>query len=138
MAQEKLQVTIPSSNKWHTEEVEKKAKELGMENKSELMLKALDLYMNFDNVFLKRVKEISENLIIPEYLVIQNMIIKQFSLDAAKVETNTWGGTDRLMPEFQFVNEEGKRRILTGEELFNSLKQNYINQIKLDKIKNNK
>lgn len=129
MAQEKLQVTVPSTNKWHTEDVERKVEELGLENKSELILKALDLYMNFDNVFLQRIENISKNVIIPEYLVIQNMIIKQFALDAAKVDTKTWGGSDRLMSEFQFVNEEGIRRTLTGESLFNNLKESYISEI---------
>lgn len=132
MAQEKIQLTIPSSNKWHTEDVERKAKELGFE-KSEFIMKAIDMMMNFDNTFFKKIQEYSAGLNTPEYMVIQNMIIKNMALDAAKVETDTWGGSDKLMSEFQAVNEKGTIRMLTGEELFNNLKEEFI-----FKIKNNK
>lgn len=128
MAQEKLQVTIPASNKWHTEDVERKAKELGME-KTEFVMNAVDMMMNFDNVFLQKIKEYSEGLRVPEYIVIQNMIIKNMALDAAKVETNTWTGKDKLMVEFQAVNDKGVIKTLTGEELFNNLKELFIDEI---------
>lgn len=132
MAQEKLQVTIPSANKWHTEDIEAKAKELGME-KSEFILKAVDMMMNFDKEFYKRIKQYSEGLNAPEYIVIQNMIIKNMAMDSAKVETNTWGGTDNLMVEFQAVNEKGTIKMLTGEELFNTLKEQFVFEIKNNK-----
>nr|DAE48202.1 MAG TPA: hypothetical protein [Caudoviricetes sp.] len=132
MAQEILRATIPATNKWHTEDVEARAKELGME-KTEFILKAVDMMMNFDNTFFKKIQEYSAGLNTPEYMVIQNMIIKNMALDAAKVETDTWGGSDKLMSEFQAVNEKGTIRMLTGEELFNNLKEEFI-----FKIKNNK
>ena len=132
MAQEKIQLTIPSSNKWHTEDVERKAKELGFE-KSEFIMKAIDMMMNFDNTFFKKIQEYSEGLNIPEYMVIQNMIIKNMAMDSAKVETNTWTGAHKLMSEFQAVNEKGTLRMLTGEELFNNLKEEFIFEIKNNK-----
>lgn len=129
MAQEKLQVTIPTTNKWHTEDVERKAKALGLE-KTEFIMKAIDMIMNFDDVFLNRIIEYSEGLKVPEYMVIQNMIIKNMALDSAKVETNTWTSKDKLMSEFQSVNEKGILKMLTGEELFNNLKEQFIFEIK--------
>lgn len=134
MAQEILRATIPSTNKWHTEDIEAKAKELGMD-KTEFILKAVDMMMNFDNTFLKKIQEYSEGLNVSEYMVIQNMIIKNMALDAAKVETDTWGGTDKLMTEFQAVNEKGVIKMLTGEELFNNLKEQFVTEIKVNKVK---
>lgn len=134
MAQEILRATIPSTNKWHTEDIEAKAKELGME-KSEFILKAVDMMMNFDKEFYKRITQYSEGLNAPEYIVIQNIIIKNMALDAAKVETDTWGGTDKLMTEFQAVNEKGTIKMLTGEELFNNLKDQFVSEIKSNKVK---
>ena len=45
--QEKLQATIPSSSKWHTEDVEVKAKSYGM-TKSDFILEAVALLMKLD------------------------------------------------------------------------------------------
>ena len=129
MAQEKLQVTIPSTNEWHIEDVERRAKELGME-KTEFIMKSIDMMMNFDDTFLNKIFEYSEGLKVPEYMIIQNMIIKNMALDSAKVETNTWTGKDKLMSEFQSINEKGILKMLTGEELFNNLKEQFIFEIK--------
>jgi len=43
--QEKIQLTIPASNKWHTEDLEAKAEKIGM-SKSELILMATNLFMH--------------------------------------------------------------------------------------------
>lgn len=134
MAQEILRATIPTSNKWHIEDIEAKAKEMGMD-KTEFILKAVDMMMNFDKNFIKRIQGYSEGLNVSEYMVIQNMIIKNMALDAAKVETDTWGGTDKLMTEFQAVNEKGTIKMLTGEELFNNLKEQFVSEIKSNKVK---
>lgn len=131
--QERIQATVSKNNKWHSEEVEERAKELGME-KGELIIKAVDMIMSFDKEFYRRIQEYSKGLNIPEYIVIQNMIIKNMALDAAKVETNTWSGKDKLMSEFQAVNEKGNLKMLTGEELFNNLKEQYVTDIKINKI----
>lgn len=132
MTQEKLQATIPAANKWHNEDIEVKAKKLGME-KSEFILKSIDMMMNFDEEFYKKIQKYSEGLNAPEYIVIQNMIIKNMASDAAKVETNTWVGKDKIMSEFQVVNDKGIIKMVTGEELFNSLKEEFIFEIKHNK-----
>lgn len=120
--QEKLQVTIPASNKWHTEDIEEKAAHYGME-KSEFIMTAVDMMMNFDETFYKRIQGYSEGLHIPEWLVMQNMIIKRMADEAAEYEV--FGPSGKVLDEFMLVGEGFKRRAITGEELFNNLKQQY-------------
>lgn len=132
MAQEIVRATISLSNKWHNEDIDIKAKELGMD-KTEFILNAIDMMLNFDEDFYKKIQGYSEGLNIPEYLIIQNMIIKNMAMDAAKVETNTWTTKDKLMTEYQMVNEKGTIKTLTGEELFNNLKEQFIFEIKNNK-----
>jgi len=43
--QEKIQVTVPSENAWHTEDVEAKAASYGM-SKSKFILLAVDVFIN--------------------------------------------------------------------------------------------
>jgi hypothetical protein len=50
--QERLQATISKSNKWHTKDVEDKAKELNM-SKSDFILLAVQLLLNIDTQKLK-------------------------------------------------------------------------------------
>lgn len=124
--QERLQATIPNSNKWHNEDVEARAKQLGME-KSEFILNAVDMMMNFDETFFKKIQGYSEGLHIPEWLVMQNMIIKEMAKEAAEVATNTW--RSKVLSEFMFVGEGFDKRTLTGEELFNQLKNQHVSDI---------
>lgn len=121
--QERLQATIPNSNKWHNEDIEAKAKELGME-KSEFILNAVDMMMNFDEVFLKKIQRYSNGLHIPEWLVIQNMIIKRMADESAEFEV--FGTGKRVLDEFVMAGDEDNHRTITGDELFNHLKKLYI------------
>lgn len=132
--QERLTITIPTSNKWHTEDLEKKAEKLGM-NKGDFLLEAVNMMMCFDDVFLKKLENQSEALKIPVWLLIQNTIIKNMAEDAAKVETKT--ARAKLMPEFSYIQEGETKRIVTGEELFDMLKDNFVHQIKIQKGKSN-
>ena len=45
MALEKINFNIPAGSKWGVADVEKRAKELGLQNKSELVVMALDMMM---------------------------------------------------------------------------------------------
>jgi hypothetical protein len=131
MAQEKIQATIPQDNKWHLEDIEVKAKSLGIE-KGDFILKAVDMLMNFDNGFYQRIRQYSTGLKVPEYVVIQNMIINQIAKKSA--ETKVWGEHQRLLKEFAFAGEGENMRIITGEELFNMLEGSYIHEEKKEKL----
>lgn len=130
MAQEKLQATIPQDNKWHTEDIEAKAKSLGID-KREFILKAVDMLMNFDNGFYQRIRRYSTGLKVPEYVVIQNMIINQIAKNSA--ETKVWGEHQKMLKEFAFAGEGENMRMITGEELFNMLEGSYIHEEKRKK-----
>jgi len=127
MAQEKIQATIPASNKWHTGDIEEKAKALGME-KGIFILEAIDMLVNLDEVFYGKIQTAAEQFHIPVWLYIQNTLIKGMAKDAAKVEAGTW--KTELHDEFMFVTEADGNRTITGEELFNSLKSTYVTQEK--------
>lgn len=71
MAQEILRATIPTTNKWHTEDVERKAKELGM-GKSEFVLEAVSLLLAFDENTIKEAQEKSKNDYLPIWYHIKN------------------------------------------------------------------
>lgn len=130
--QERLQSTIPNSNKWHNEDVEVKAKKLGME-KSEFILNAVDMMMNFDEIFFKRIQEYSNGLHIPEWLVIQNMIIKRMADEAAECEV--FGQNGKVLDEFIMTGEGNKHETMTGEKLFNFLKDQSIQKYERKAVK---
>jgi len=104
-------------------DLDHKAAELGM-NRSELINKAVDILMGFDAVFFKKIQGYSEGLHIPEWLVLENMIIKRMADEAAEIEV--YGGGTRLLDEFMLVGDGAEHRSVTGEELFNSLKGQYV------------
>jgi len=120
MAQEKLQVTIPTSNKWHNEDIEAKAKEMGIE-KSELVLKAVDMIMNFDKTTYQKIEAMSEGLKLPEWLVIQNLIINTFADKAADRDLN--GNRPEILKEFTAMSDGEDYKILTGVPLYDRLKE---------------
>lgn len=121
--QERLQTTIPNSNKWHNEDVELKAEKYGM-SKKDFILNAVDMMMSFDEIFFKKIQKYSNGLHIPEWLVMQNMIIKRIADEAA--ETEVFGTHRRVLDEFMMMGEGSERKTTTGEELFNILKKIYI------------
>lgn len=127
---EMIQARIPEGNEWGASELEAKAEELGL-NKSELIIKAVDFFMNFDNAILNYIKDYSENLNIPEYLVVQNLIIKLIADDEAKAEV--YGNRTELLSEFRFIMENGVPRTVTGLELKEALKKEKIFEYKRNK-----
>jgi len=130
MAQEKLQVTIPLSNKWHNEDIEAKAKELGMD-KSEFVLKAVDMMMNFDTETFQKIKEMGKGLNIPEWLIMQNLLINTFADKAANRDIN--GNKPELLKEIMGVYDGETYKLLTGEPLYNRLKESYIDEYQKEK-----
>lgn len=114
------------------EKIDQYAKEHG-QNKTDFVLKAIDMLLNFDEVFFSRVNEYSKGLNIPEWLVIQNMIIKQMAIDAA--ETEVWGPLQKPLKEFISVNDGTGYKTMTGEELFIMLKKQFVQDNEKEKIR---
>jgi len=127
MTQEIIRATVPTNNKWHTEDIEKKAQELGME-KGEFILKAVDLFMGLDSIFYLKIKLKASQLHIPLWLYIQNKLVKEMAQQAAEIELGI--SKPEILSEFMMIREGEIERVLTGEELFNNLKDSYVANIK--------
>lgn len=119
MALEKLNFNIPAGSKWKTVDVEKKAKEMGLQNKSDLMVLAVDSFMNFDDEIMKEIRRYSDGLNVPIWLVMQNIIINQLAKQAAQKAADTYKGG--VMNEFIAIDGE----MLTGDKLMKHLVDQY-------------
>ncbi len=106
--------------------LEKRSKEIGM-TFTDLLKTGAMMYASFDPVFMEKISGMSEATKIPEYLVIQNMIIKRLADDAADQEV--YGKRPRSLPEFSFT-ENGP---ITGAELFEMLKARKIGILEVEK-----
>lgn len=108
-------------------DIDAKAKKLGL-TRTEFLLKSLEMMMGFDLVLIKKCEELSRSLKIPMWLVIQNMLIERFAEDGAKAEL----GAKRIVyEEFMFTSDG----VITGEELFEILKQKKVDRLKQEKNK---
>lgn len=128
--QEKIQVTIPKNSNWREDDIEKKAKELDM-NKTELALKAIDLFYNMDNDFIKMINERAEQMHTSPHIIIQNEIMK--SLAKKDAETKVWGAAGEILDNYLTVSDDKGTRMLTGTELYNVLLDKYIREQKHEK-----
>lgn len=99
-------------------------------SRTDFMLKAVDMLLNFDEGFYKRVEEYAEALKLPEYMVIQNMVISEIAKKSAKAKV--WGERQEMLFEFPVVSKGVQLRMMTGEELFKSLEKMYIHNEKKD------
>lgn len=123
MALEKLNFNIPADSKWTTADVEKRADDLGLQNKSDLMIKAVEMMVNFDLEFYKQIQRMADGLKIPEYLVMQNMIIN------AQAKNEVYGGAGGVLVEFTARQaDDGSYKMLTGDELKKMLVEYYTRQ----------
>lgn len=105
------------------EQIDKRAEELGL-NRSQFVTLALQMMVNFDLVFWQRIQKYSTELHIPEWMVIQNMLIERFGREAAKLEV--WGRQHpHILDEFTSVRDQNGVRTLTGGELFDVIKKKY-------------
>lgn len=103
-------------------DVDERAKQFNM-SRSALIQMGLEFIMNFDPVLLDKINQLSKALKVPAWLVVQNMLIKRFALDAARAEM----GQSRIVyDEFLFTSEG----VITGEELFEQIKQNEVKRLK--------
>ena len=120
----KLNVRLPME----LSELDEIVQELGFNNRSDFVLFAIDLLSGFDRGFLDMIRSYSEGLKLPEFIIIQNFIIKQIALDQADREIN--GESPKLLDQFIFISDGDIRRIMTGDELLQTLKKKYITELK--------
>ena len=124
---EKLQANIPANSKWKLEAADKRAKDLGLD-RSELIIRGMELVMNFDKEFLDYIKYYAEGLQIPEYLVIQNMVIVRMADEEAQKEV--YGDLDGIVEGFMSTIDKKGPRQITGKELKDILKDKYTREYK--------
>lgn len=125
MPNELLSVRLPV-NSFTLEDVDKKASELGL-TRSELVIKAVDMMLNFDKVFIEKAQHYSKGLHIPEWLVIQNMAIKRMvELDTHR---KVWNAGN-LLPEFVFIDDKA----VTGSELIKRLENQTFQEEEKKKV----
>ena len=74
VAQEKMLFNIPAESKWHTDDVEKKAKELGFSSKSEFMREALSLFMALDESTVQKARKQSSQDYLPVWYHIKESL----------------------------------------------------------------
>ena len=120
--QERLQITIPSDNKWHTEDIEAKADELGM-TRNEFIFKAVDFFINLDTDTYKKMVAAANGLHIPLWLYMQNKIIKDMA--QSRVEFENGKVDSKLVDEFMMMEYPEGTKVLTGVELYKELKEFY-------------
>ena len=106
--------------------IDKRAAEMGI-NKTEFFRRAVYMLLNFDKSFLDILDQY-KSLGLPEYLVIQNLIIKA---EAEREATNeVYGKIPRVYTEF-VMTDDG---YLTGAKLFNKMKQESIRESKCKEV----
>jgi len=124
---EKLQANIPVGAEFTIADIDEKAKELGIE-RTDLVIKAVEMYLNFDNDFLNYIKHFAQGMKVPEYLVIEIMIADKKIDEEAEVEV--YGPIQKMVDGFSFVTDEKGTRVLRGKEL-----EKYLKPMKIKKYK---
>jgi|GEM_PF-6968878 len=94
---------------------------------SEYVLTALDFFTGSDSFFWEKIKTIGRKSGIPEYLLIQNLLLTLLANREAHFKV--FGYLEEPMIEFM-INERGP---ITGEELFNIQLANAIKQFENEK-----
>ena len=121
-----IRARIPNKSAYSLEDLDRKAEDLGM-SRSKFVLRAVEMLLNFDKSFLDILDQY-KSLGFPEYLVIQNLIIKA---EAEREATNeVYGKIPRVYTEF-VMTDDG---YLTGAKLFNKMKQESIRESKCKEV----
>jgi len=94
-----------------TEVMDEAARKLDM-SRNELIVTGINMMVNFDTHFYKRLEAYSKRLNVPMWLAIQNLIIKRWAQDAAK--SDVYGGLSEPLVEFMY----GEDGTITGKDLY--------------------
>lgn len=128
----RITLVLPANSKWDAEDLAVKAEKFGM-TKNEFMVKAIDMLYNFDDSFFNYINHYSKGLNIPEYMIMQNMIIKRMAAQDAKKEV--YGSLNQILDEFLHVTDDKGTRTVTGEELYKILKDKEVQELKNEERK---
>lgn len=120
MPNELISVRIPDGKGYGLSDIEAKAKKIGI-TKSEFVMKSIDMMMNFDETFFKKIVEISKEYKAPEWLIIQSLLIKKFADQEA--QDQVFGKPDLILNDLIAFGEPNK--------LFNYLKNEYVQKYEL-------
>ena len=117
-----IRARIPNKSTYSLEDLDRKAEDMGM-SRSQFVLRAVEMLLHFDKSFLDIIDQY-KRLGLPEYLVIQNLIITAEAERAARDEA--CGKERRIYTEFAMTDDG----YLTGAELFAEMKQKAIRKAK--------
>jgi hypothetical protein len=107
--------------------IDTKAEQHGI-TRTEYAIKALELLNGFDVALFKQIESYAARFDVPPWLVIQNIIIKRFALDAA--ESEVLGDNTTLLREFC----ESDMGPITVNDLYDTLKQTYIHDLEMKRF----
>ena len=124
-----LNIRVPDG---YLEELDLKAQIFGM-NRTEFVMNALDMVLNFDEMFYKKIIKYSQGLNNPEWLVMQNIIICRMAHDHAKVKV--WGATGETLREFVSIDDGEGYKTITGMPLYEMLINIFIEEEEKEKVK---
>jgi len=124
---EKLQANIPVGADFTIADIDEKAKELGIE-RTELVIKAVEIYLNLHDIVINRVNKLAKELQVPEYLILNNLVLENMGINKANIELKGKGYQGST--PFVIVTDELGTRIMTGEELIEFIAQDIINKSK--------
>lgn len=126
MSKGQINVRIPDSTGYGISDIEVKAKKLGI-TKSELIMKAITLMMNLDDELCSKIQIYSKSANIPEWVVIQNLLIETMASRAAKIELGTFTGEDATLVKIVIVPDGSDGvKIAIPAEYFNALKHDFL------------
>ncbi len=103
----------------------KKIKGLTREDYMALARQGIQLMLSIDPVVLSRIRYLSQSIGVEEWLIMQNIIISEWARQEARIAVN---GQERphYYPEFAVATSgDGSKKLLTGEQLFNTLVEEY-------------
>lgn len=101
------------------EQIDEVAKKYDL-NRTEFVLKALEMLLGFDDFFLAELSRWAEGLHLPEWIIIQNMVLARFAKQDAS-ET-VYEEKSPALDEFQYTT----RNIITGRELYQRFYKDYV------------
>ena len=126
MSKGQINIRIPDSTEYGISDIEVKAKKLGI-TKSELIMKAITLIMNLDDELCSKIQIYSKSANIPEWVVIQNLLIETMASRAAKIELGTLTGEGATLVKIITVPDGSDGvKIANAAEYFNALKHDFL------------
>jgi hypothetical protein len=138
MSKGQINVRIPDNTGYGISDIDAKAKKLGI-TKSELVMKAITLMMNLDDELCSKIQIYSKSANIPEWVVIQNLLIETMASRAAKIELGTFIGEDATLVKIVTVPDGSDGvKIATPAEYFNALKHDFLIKEKMQNKKTKK